>query len=159
MLVHSPRATSVSKRLSLASSVFEFRRVGEADEIDFPRRRSVRDISQGNPTCAHKAHTGIVRSVPRLGPRSIYLQQTPTMLSVLQTLSSASAGNPLCLRLAAGRGSFPDRRRTAERTCSHQRRGGSLPDVRITSIFRLTSELDPSQGNTPRIRRPTRDPR
>jgi hypothetical protein len=45
MLVHSPRATVSSKRLSLASIVFAFSRVGETDETDSARRRSVRDIS------------------------------------------------------------------------------------------------------------------
>ncbi len=44
MLIHSPRATELSTRLSLASSVFAFRRVDETDEIDFPRRRSFGDI-------------------------------------------------------------------------------------------------------------------
>jgi hypothetical protein len=45
MLVHSPRATALSKRLSPASSVFAFSRADEADDTDFPRRRSVRDMS------------------------------------------------------------------------------------------------------------------
>jgi hypothetical protein len=45
MLVHSPRANVLSKRLSLASIVFAFSRAGEADETDFAGRRSVRDIS------------------------------------------------------------------------------------------------------------------
>jgi hypothetical protein len=45
MLVHSPRATVSSKRLSLASIDFVFSRVGEADETDSARRRPVRDIS------------------------------------------------------------------------------------------------------------------
>jgi hypothetical protein len=44
MLVHSPRATVSSKRLSLASIVFAFSRVGETDETD-SARRSVRNIS------------------------------------------------------------------------------------------------------------------
>jgi hypothetical protein len=45
MLVHSPRATVLSKSLSLASIVFAVSRVGETDDTDVVRRRSVRDIS------------------------------------------------------------------------------------------------------------------
>jgi hypothetical protein len=45
MVVHSPRATALSKRLSLASIVLALNRAGEADRGDGLRRRSVSDIS------------------------------------------------------------------------------------------------------------------
>jgi hypothetical protein len=83
MLVHSPRATAVSKRLSPASSVFAFSRVDETDETDFPQQ------------------TAPGSSAGSTGPRSSYWP-SPHWASVSLSTVLGEGANRRCRRCRRG---------------------------------------------------------
>ena len=87
--VHSPVSTAWGRSRALAS-IFEARDSTVAARRGRPRRRGRRRRPSAisarhhhrNASCAHKAHIGVIRSVPasvpKPGPRTIIRQPTPT---------------------------------------------------------------------------------